>query len=376
MNQIEKSNPSIGLPAMVDRATRALSGARDSAEIMEARELAKMALAYAKLTKAANETHADCLRIIVRAETRMAQEVTAAQQAGEVATVGQPESITREPGNTSEPDPVPAAATPEPPVAPAAPVDPASYTIWPEHQEPPEPPPQAPAPPVAPPPPATLVEIGVSSQRLAEWRKRAEHPDAVERGIETALQEGRAPTHADINRAIASQTNTRGTQGTGENEWYTPNQYIEAARQCFGGTIDLDPATSEFAQATIRAERYFTVEHDGLNQEWLGSVWLNPPYAQPLINDFILKLIIEFGSGRAKQAIMLTHNYTDSAWFHEAMGSADAVCFTRGRVQFYNHNGDRAAPTQGQAFFYFGKNVEQFCDAFRAFGFIVLPWRS
>src|SRR5690606_33695157 len=38
-----------------------------------------------RVTSAANETHADCLRIIVRAEMRMADEIDSAQERGEVA---------------------------------------------------------------------------------------------------------------------------------------------------------------------------------------------------------------------------------------------------------------------------------------------------
>lgn len=54
--------------------------------------LAEAALHYAKVTKAANETHADCLRIITRAESRMADEVDRGQASGEVAKPNQPVS--------------------------------------------------------------------------------------------------------------------------------------------------------------------------------------------------------------------------------------------------------------------------------------------
>jgi hypothetical protein len=56
------------IPALIDRSSARLIAARTSAEVLEARAVAEAALHYAKVTKAANETHADCLRIITRAE--------------------------------------------------------------------------------------------------------------------------------------------------------------------------------------------------------------------------------------------------------------------------------------------------------------------
>jgi hypothetical protein len=69
---------------------------------------------------------------------------------------------------------------------------------------------------------------------------------------------------------------------------------------------------------------------------------------------------------------MLTHNYTDTAWFHEAAGAAKAICFPMGRIRFEAPNGELAAPTQGQAFFYFGNNVEAFYEEFCRIGIVAL----
>jgi hypothetical protein len=76
------------LPALIDRAQRCLAEARTSAEVLEARAAAQAALHYAKLVKAANDTQADCLKMIARAEIRMANEIDAAQARGEVAKPG------------------------------------------------------------------------------------------------------------------------------------------------------------------------------------------------------------------------------------------------------------------------------------------------
>lgn len=81
------------LPSLIDRARTRLAEARTSAEVLEAKHVAEAALHYAKVTGAANEAHADCLRIITRAEIRMAREIDAAQERGEVATPGQRSNV-------------------------------------------------------------------------------------------------------------------------------------------------------------------------------------------------------------------------------------------------------------------------------------------
>ena len=76
------------LPALIDRACTRLAEARTSAEVLEAKHLGDAALHYAKLTGASNEAQADCIRIITRAEIRLAREIDAAQERGEVERAG------------------------------------------------------------------------------------------------------------------------------------------------------------------------------------------------------------------------------------------------------------------------------------------------
>jgi phage N-6-adenine-methyltransferase len=202
---------------------------------------------------------------------------------------------------------------------------------------------------------------------LSRWRKNLKEPDDLEKEIERVENKCIAlceydPSAKDHSKSVF----------THENEWYTPAEYIKAARDVLG-SIDLDPATHKQAQTIVQAQRYFTQEDDGLKQEWHGRVWLNPPYAQPLIGEFVSKMCVERKAGHVTGAIMLTHNYTDTAWFHEAAGVANAICFTRGRVKFYQVDGTVAAPTQGQAFFYFGDAIEIFTSRFNSIGFVVQP---
>jgi len=177
---------------------------------------------------------------------------------------------------------------------------------------------------------------------------------------------------------LADPDNVRGTFGTGNNEWHTPARYIELARKVLG-KIDLDPATTEIAQRTVRAAEYFTfksADDNGLTKPWPGRVWLNPPYSPKEIAAFVAKLCAEYGTGRTTAAIVLTHNYTDSAWFQMMARLASAICFTDHRVRFEDPDGVPCAPTQGQAFFYLGKSgVAKFEGAFSAIGLIVKPWK-
>jgi len=201
-------------------------------------------------------------------------------------------------------------------------------------------------------------------------------PAAAYKPVRTAYvdptPEGRQEAINTAKQIKKETQKVRGTQGTGENEWYTPERYILAARDVLGG-IDLDPATSEIANETVGAGRIFTIDDDGLSQEWDGHVWMNPPYAQPFIAQFCAKLRDEYEAGRVTEAICLTHNYTDTEWFHNLQAAASAICFTRGRVKFESPGGGVAAPTQGQAFFYLGDYPRRFAGVFCQFGFVVVP---
>jgi hypothetical protein len=81
----------------------------------------------------------------------------------------------------------------------------------------------------------------------------------------------------------------------------------------------------------------------------------------------------EVSAGNVTGAIMLTHNYTDTKWFHTLANVASAICFTKGRIRFESPDGKKASPTQGQAFFYFGDEPHEFSKVFADTGFVVVP---
>ena len=157
---------------------------------------------------------------------------------------------------------------------------------------------------------------------------------------------------------------------SGNNEWYTPPEYIEAARSVMG-SIDLDPATNSVAQEWVKAAYHYTKENDGLTKEWVGNIWLNPPYARGLIEEFVFKLV---GSSY-NQAICLTNNATETKWGSELLKQCSAVCFPKGRIKYISEEGVKNTPLQAQMFTYFGPNYEDFMGEFSQFG-VVMPNRG
>lgn len=155
---------------------------------------------------------------------------------------------------------------------------------------------------------------------------------------------------------------------TGENEWYTPAEFIEAARLVMG-TIDLDPASSVQAQAVVKAGQFYTQAEDGLQKTWTGNVWLNPPYSYPEVEFFTEKAVRQYEAGTIQQAVILTNNATDTAWFQ--LLARYPFCLPLGRIHFWNPAGRGMQTRQGQAFFYLGERVPQFVKIFSSFGVVV-----
>lgn len=154
---------------------------------------------------------------------------------------------------------------------------------------------------------------------------------------------------------------------SGNNEWYTPAEYVDAARATMGG-IDLDPASCAEANAVVGAGRYFAEADNGLAYQWNGRVWMNPPYARDLVPAFAEKLADDLEAGRVSEACVLVNNATETAWFQSLLARASGLCLLSGRVKFWHPDRTTSAPLQGQVIAYFGPNYTRFREAFGSLG--------
>ena len=153
-------------------------------------------------------------------------------------------------------------------------------------------------------------------------------------------------------------------------EWYTPAEYIEAARATMGA-IDLDPASCEFANRVIQAATFYDRFVDGLHQQWRGRVWLNPPYSDYPGQEakWADKLLYEYCEGRVNQAVMLVNLSTAYQPVMQVLAGEGMVCLVAKPIRFYNAQGDsQSSPTQANMFFYLGERRQQFCQHFGPFG--------
>lgn len=218
----------------------------------------------------------------------------------------------------------------------------------------------------------TLAEAGIDDHLADRARKMAAVP---EEKFNESLAGWRREVEASTERVTANllqQSTPHVSHNSGENEWYTPPEYLKAARAVLG-VIDLDPASTKAANGNVQAEKFYTLKDDGLTKEWAGRVWMNPPYASELIGKFTNKLTQHYLKDDISEALVLVNNATETAWFQEMAKHAAAISLVSPRIRFLSPDGTTGAPLQGQVILYFGDNKEGFQQEFERFGLVV--WR-
>lgn len=203
-----------------------------------------------------------------------------------------------------------------------------------------------------------------SSEHSTVWQKAIEiaaNGSVKRRHVEAAVQAIKQVEQGSQSRRVLHSSES--------NEWYTPRAYIDAVIILMGA-IDLDPASSKQANETVGAADIFTIDDDGLTQDWYGRVFLNPPYGRDNGQEnWSRKLVEEFAAGNVTEAVLLVNAVTDTKWFQRLWNYP--ICFTDHRISFYKSNGNEDRPTHGNAFVYLGTNTADFIRLFAPFGAIV-----
>lgn len=105
------------------------------------------------------------------------------------------------------------------------------------------------------------------------------------------------------------------------------------------GDFDLDPCSS-LDRPWDTAKHHFTIQDDGLLQEWFGRVWLNPPYGKAA-PPFMEKMAVH---GRG---IALLFTRTETHMFQKLVFPyASGLLFLAGRLKFHREDGTVASTSQ------------------------------
>lgn len=136
-------------------------------------------------------------------------------------------------------------------------------------------------------------------------------------------------------------------------EWLTPPDLVQKL-----GTFDLDPCTPlnpPFLHATVN----YTPKDDGLTKEWIGRVYLNPPYGKGM--ERWLEKLKHHGNGIA----LIFARTETKCFFNHIWDDAHAVLFVKGRIKFYNMQGEqKGTPGAPSIFIAYGEhNAEALAQA-------------
>ena len=112
-------------------------------------------------------------------------------------------------------------------------------------------------------------------------------------------------------------------------DWATPRDLFNELHGVH--KFDLDVAAS---QSNHLCDEWYGLDHadeskrNGLEAEWWGHVWCNPPYGRG-IKDWVLK-----ASQHHDSVVMLLPARTDTKWFHELVLPNADVQFIKGRLKY------------------------------------------
>jgi len=106
----------------------------------------------------------------------------------------------------------------------------------------------------------------------------------------------------------------------------------------------IDVAASD---RNAKLDRYYTIEDDGLRQDWSGErVWCNPPYSN--IRPWVMKAHLEHLA--ACVVMLLPANRTEQGWWQDLIEPFRRhqrdlkVEFLRGRMRFIAHDDTEIRP--------------------------------
>ena len=128
--------------------------------------------------------------------------------------------------------------------------------------------------------------------------------------------------------------------------WATPQDFFDKMNEEFDFEIDVCANDKNH-----KCDKYFTEEMDGLNQEWTGICWMNPPYGRE-IGKWVKKAYES--SLKGATVVCLLPARTDTKWWHEYCMKGE-IRLIKGRLKFGDSKNSAPFPS---AVVVFGKQAK------------------
>ena len=142
---------------------------------------------------------------------------------------------------------------------------------------------------------------------------------------------------------------TKGLFSSNTDLWATPKAFFEKLNERFHFT--LDPCANE---ENHKCDKYYTIEQDGLKQDWGGQrVFCNPPYGSAIKH--WVKKCYEESLKPDTLVVMLIPARTDTSYFHDYIYHKAELEFVRGRLHF--NDAPQGAPFPSMVVIFNGKKV-------------------
>jgi len=119
-------------------------------------------------------------------------------------------------------------------------------------------------------------------------------------------------------------------------EWETPQDLFDELNKEFKFTLDVC-ATKENA----KCKKYYTKDDNGLDKDWDGVIWCNPPYGRE-ISAWVEKAYVSLC-----KTVMLIPARTDTKYFHNYIYNKPntEIRFIKGRLKFSNSKNSAPFPS-------------------------------
>lgn len=158
-------------------------------------------------------------------------------------------------------------------------------------------------------------------------------------------------------------------------DWCTPQKYVDAVREFFGGKIELDPCSNRHSIVGAKME-YVLPRKNGLIDSWdFKTIYVNPPYGRDKggrgsIRDWLKRCADAHTLHGSEVLALIPVAPNTRHWKDYIFGRATNICFladTRLKFRINGSEVGKGAP-MACAIIYWGKESGRFNNVFSNFG--------